>query len=124
MRNAPRSGVTAAQFGNIENSPAAQYNFLQGGNPDLAPEESDTYSFGLVWTPGFLDGLVFSFDYYAIEISKGISTLTPEFILNECLDGQRLAVRQGPARAERRPVAGLRPRHQRSHRVPAGQPGH
>ena len=93
-----RSGVTAAQFGNIEHSPAAQYNFLQGGNPDLAPEESDTYSFGLVWTPGFLDGLVFSFDYYAIEISKGISTLTPEFILNECLDGnasQCAKVRRG-----------------------------
>ena len=93
-----RSGVTAAQFGNIENSPAAQYNFLQGGNPNLAPEESDTYSFGLVWTPGFLDGLDFSFDYYSIEISKGISTLTPEFILNECLDGnasQCAKVRRG-----------------------------
>ena len=93
-----RSGVTAAQFGNIEHSPAGQYHFLQGGNPDLAPEESDTYSFGLVWTPGFLDGLVFSFDYYAIEISKGISTLTPEFILNECLDGnasQCAKVRRG-----------------------------
>ena len=93
-----RSGVTAAQFGNIENSPAAQYNFLQGGNPNLAPEESDTYSFGLVWTPGFLDGLDFSFDYYSIKISKGISTLTPEFILNECLDGnasQCAKVRRG-----------------------------
>ena len=93
-----RSGVTATQFGNIEHSPAAQYNFLQGGNPNLAPEESDTYSFGLVWTPGFLDSLDFSFDYYSIKISKGISTLTPEFVLNECLDGnasQCAKVRRG-----------------------------
>ncbi len=87
LKECARSGVTATQFGNIENSPAAQYNFLQGGNPNLAPEESDTYSFGLVWTPGSIPGFSFSLDYYSIEISKGISTLTPEFILNECLDG-------------------------------------
>ena len=87
LEECARSGVTATQFGNIENSPAAQYNFRQGGNPDLAPEESDTYSFGLVWTPGFIPGFNFSLDYYSIEISQGISTLTPEFILNECLDG-------------------------------------
>ncbi len=98
LEECARSGVTATQFGNIENSPAAQYNFLQGGNPDLTPEESDTYSFGLVWTPGFIPGFNFSLDYYSIEISKGISTLTPEFILNECLDGndsQCAKVRRG-----------------------------
>ena len=98
LEDCARSGVTASQFGNIENSPAAQYNFLQGGNPNLAPEESDTYSFGLVWTPGFIPGFNLSLDYYSIEISKGISTLTPEFILNECLDGnasQCAKVRRG-----------------------------
>ena len=93
-----RSGVTASQFGNIESSPAAQYNFLQGGNPDLAPEESDTYSFGLVWTPRFVEGFNVSVDYYSIKIRKGISALTPEFILTECLDGnisQCAKVRRG-----------------------------
>lgn len=81
------SGVTAAQFGLIQNSPAEQYNFLQGGNPDLASEEADTYSFGVILTPRFVDGLTVSVDYYDIEIEKGISNLNPEFILNECLDG-------------------------------------
>ncbi|MGV0034019.1 MAG: TonB-dependent receptor domain-containing protein [Candidatus Azotimanducaceae bacterium WSBS_2022_MAG_OTU7] len=81
------SGVVAAQFGLIPDSPAGQYNFLQGGSPNLAPEEADTYSFGVVWTPEFVDGLVFSLDYYDIEIEKGIDNLSPEFILNECLDG-------------------------------------
>ena len=38
LEECARSGVTASQFGNIENSPAAQYNFLQGGNPNLTPE--------------------------------------------------------------------------------------
>lgn len=82
-----RSGVTAGQYGNIANSPAGQYNFLQGGNPDVAPEEADTYSMGVVWSPGFLEDLTLSVDWYSIEIKQGIGNLTPEFILNECLDG-------------------------------------
>ena len=82
-----RSGVTAAQFGNIEHSPAAQYNFLQGGNPDLSPEESDTYAYGLVWTPRFVEGCTLSLDAYSIRIRKGISVVKPEFILNQCLEG-------------------------------------
>jgi outer membrane receptor protein involved in Fe transport len=81
------SGVTAAQFGVIPDSPAGQFNFLQGGNPDLEPEEADTYSVGFIWSPSFADGLNLSVDYYDIEITEGINNLTPEFILNECLDG-------------------------------------
>ena len=82
-----RSGVTPAQFGNIAHSPANQYNFLQGGNPDLAPEESDTWTWGLVWTPPFAEGFNVSLDAYSIKVRKAISTVTPEFILNQCLDG-------------------------------------
>ena len=93
-----RSGVTAAQFGNIAHSPAAQYNVLQGGNRDLVAEEADTYSFGLVWTPRFVDGFNFSVDYYSIRIRKGIRSLNPQLILNSCLDGdaaQCAKVRRG-----------------------------
>ncbi len=82
-----RSGVTAAQFGNISHSPAAQYNFLRGGNPDLEPEAADTWSVGAVFSPGFLPGLDLTVDYFHVEIERGIGNLTPEFILNECLDG-------------------------------------
>ncbi len=82
-----RSGVTAAQFGNIAHSPAGQYNFLQGGNPSLEPEQADTFTFGVVFSPSAVDGLTVSLDYYNITIEEGISNLTPEFILNECLDG-------------------------------------
>ncbi len=82
-----RSGVTQAQYGNIIDSFAGQYNFLQGGNTELAPEEADTYSFGVVWSPEFIAGLTMTVDYYTIEIEQGIGTLEPEFILNQCLDG-------------------------------------
>lgn len=81
-----RTGVTAGQFGNIANSPAGQYNFLQGGNPDLEPEESDTYSFGIVLAPSFVEDLTISLDYYDIEVKKAIDNLNPEFILEQCLD--------------------------------------
>ena len=87
LEECARSGVTAAQFGHIEHSPANQYNFLQGGNADLSPEDSDTYAYGLVWTPFFVNDLTFSLDYYSIEIRKGISTVRPDFILNQCLAG-------------------------------------
>ncbi len=89
LQECARSGVTEAQFGNIAHSPAGQYNFLQGGNPNLAPEEADTVSFGLVYSPSAIDGLTLSLDYYTISIEEGISNLTPEFILNECLDGNQ-----------------------------------
>ena len=89
LQECARSGVTESQFGNIAHSPAGQYNFLQGGNPNLAPEEADTQSFGIVYSPSAIEGLTLSVDYYSISIEEGISNLTPEFILNECLDGNQ-----------------------------------
>ena len=41
----------------------------------------------MVLSPGVIDGLTVTVDYYNIRIEKGISILTPEFILNQCLDG-------------------------------------
>ena len=98
LEECARSGVTAAQFGHIEHSPANQYNFLRGGNPDLAPEESDTVTYGFVWTPSVIDGLTLSFDYYAIEVREAIGMVGPAYILNQCLDGntsQCAKVRRG-----------------------------
>ncbi len=93
-----RSGLQPGNWGKDLDSPAGQYNFLQGGNPNLAPEESDTYSVGFIFSPEFLDGFNLTVDYYDIEIKDGINNLTPEFILTECLDGddaQCAKVRRG-----------------------------
>ena len=93
-----RSGVTREQWGIIAHSPAGQYNFLQGGNPELQPEEADTFTFGVVYSPSAIDGLTLTLDYFNIQIEQGISNLTPEFILTECLDGdltQCAKVRRG-----------------------------
>jgi outer membrane receptor protein involved in Fe transport len=80
-----RSGVTAAQYGNILQNPASQYNGLVGGNPEIQPEESDTYSYGVVFTPEFLSGFTFSVDYYDIKVEKLINNLGADFILGQCL---------------------------------------
>ncbi|TXS92234.1 TonB-dependent receptor domain-containing protein [Parahaliea aestuarii] len=94
-----RSGVTPEQYGNFVDSFAGQYNFLQGGSTELQPEESDTYSIGIVVTPDVLDGLNVSVDWYSIEIEQGIDNLGPEFILNQCLAGNDALcanVKRGP----------------------------
>lgn len=88
LEQCQRSGVTAVQFGNIQHSPAAQYNFLQGGNPDVAPERSTTYGVGVVLKPQLLPSMRLALDWYSIKITDGISNLSPAFILEQCLVGE------------------------------------
>ncbi|HSN54332.1 MAG TPA: TonB-dependent receptor [Candidatus Sulfomarinibacteraceae bacterium] len=81
-----RTGVTAAQYGNILRNPADQYNSLDGGNPLLAPEQADTYTIGVVITPPSIRGLQATLDYYDIEITDTIGSLDPDSIIITCLN--------------------------------------
>jgi iron complex outermembrane recepter protein len=65
-------------------SPAGQYNFLQGGVPTLVPEESDTYTYGIILQPRFLPKFAMSIDYFDIEITDTISTYGSENTLSAC----------------------------------------
>ncbi|MBX3703719.1 MAG: TonB-dependent receptor, partial [Steroidobacteraceae bacterium] len=79
------SGVPAAFVGSASlDSPAGQYNFLQGGNQLLQPEESDTVSFGVVLQPRFAPGLAVTIDYFDIQIDDTISTFGAENTLDAC----------------------------------------
>ncbi len=79
------TGVPAANFqSQALDSPASQYNLTGGGNPDLQPEESDTYSYGIVFTPRFAPGLSLSIDYFDIKIEELISTFGAENTLTAC----------------------------------------
>ncbi len=79
------SGVPAGNVGaNALDSPAGQYNFLQGGNTALTPEEADTYSYGVVFTPRFAPGLAITVDYFDILIENTISTFGSINTLNAC----------------------------------------
>ena len=79
------TGVTAAQFGNIASSPAGQYNEVTGGNVNLAPEESDTISFGFLITPSAVPGLDISIDYYSIDLVEAIAGIGSQEILDNCI---------------------------------------
>lgn len=57
-----------------------------GGNENLAPEEADTYTFGVIWQPEFLDGLAITIDYYDITIDQAIDSLAGVDIANLCVD--------------------------------------
>ena len=80
------TGVTAAQFGTIGDNPAGQLNAVTGGNPFLTPEVADTYTFGVVAQPSFMDGFSISVDYYDISIDEAIGTVPPQTTLSQCLN--------------------------------------
>ena len=79
-----RTGVTAAQYGSaLLDSPAGQYNYLQGGNAALKPETSDSYTFGTVFSVG--KNFSASIDYFNIKVTKVIGVAPPGTILSQCL---------------------------------------
>ncbi|RMB00601.1 secretin/TonB-like protein [Eilatimonas milleporae] len=57
-----------------------------GGNPDLREETSDTFSVGMVATPGFLPGLSLSVDYFMIDIEDAVSGFGATEIAERCVD--------------------------------------
>ena len=79
-----RTGVTAAQYGHIENSPAQQYNQVSGGNSKLAPEKSDSFTLGLVLTP--LRDLSLTLDAFDMKVKGVISSLPAGTTLSTCLE--------------------------------------
>jgi outer membrane receptor protein involved in Fe transport len=79
------TGLTAAQYGHIPANPAAQYNGLTGGNPNLQPEKADTYSAGFVLTPSFFPGFSLTVDYFNIKVNNYIQALDPNLTLASCL---------------------------------------
>ncbi len=78
--------LTQAQILGIEANPANQYQGLTGGNPNLKPEVSDTYTFGFVTQPKVIPGLNLSVDYFNIKVQQFISGLGANLILNQCIN--------------------------------------
>lgn len=81
------TGLAAANYaaGGLFN-PAGQYNTFGGGNPDLAPEESDTVTLGVVFTPSFVDNLSITVDYFDIEVEGYINTVPEETSITQCAE--------------------------------------
>ena len=76
------TGVPSGRYGSVPNNAASQYNQITGGNPVVAPEEADTYTFGFAVTP--IENLDISVDYYDINLSKQITALSARTIIDIC----------------------------------------
>ena len=60
------------------------FGVRSGGNIDLQEEEADTFTFGAVISPPFIEGLNLTLDYYDIEITNAINQLTAQEVVNNC----------------------------------------
>lgn len=76
------TGVTAAQYGTIDPSPANQYNQQTAGNVNLRPEKADTVTAGIVVNP--IPRMTLSADFYRIKVRDLISTFGAPYILKQC----------------------------------------
>ena len=79
-----RTGVTAAQYGRIQDNPAGQYNALFGGNPNLKPETGKTQTIGLVLSP--MKDLNVAIDYFKFKVEDVVGGISPVTALDQCLN--------------------------------------
>ncbi|WP_174300749.1 TonB-dependent siderophore receptor [Caulobacter sp. S45] len=85
------TGLPAALYGKFSsdnNCPSGCSN-LTGGNINLKPEKSDTFTGGVVLTPtvSWARGFTLSIDYFNIKINGLITSIPPSVFVNECVAG-------------------------------------
>jgi outer membrane receptor protein involved in Fe transport len=68
-------GLPADQLGVFEATPLLPVDFVQGGNPDLIPEEADTFTAGFVISPMSLPSWEFAVDYFDLEMTDEIGEI-------------------------------------------------
>lgn len=70
--------------------PLARVDGVSGGNPDLDPEQADTYTVGVVLTPEFgapaFGDLQVAIDWYRIDIEDGIGRWQSDSAVARCFD--------------------------------------
>lgn len=83
------SAISAVPVAQDPLQPAANYNYtvLFPGNSSLTPEVSLTNAIGVTFSPGFMEGLSTSLDYFDISIKNSIGDFGPQNIINSCGNG-------------------------------------
>jgi iron complex outermembrane recepter protein len=66
---------------------SAQVNTINQGNPLLTPEEADTLTAGVVWSPRGISGFRASVDYFDIEMDNVIALLSAQQVWDRCVAG-------------------------------------
>ncbi len=65
----------------------AQAETITTGNMNLKPESADTTGIGVVLQPSFLPGFSASVDYYNIDISDAIGSVSTQQVVDNCYAG-------------------------------------
>ncbi len=84
------AGATATNTDDFRPNYTSGLSGVSGGNPDLQPEESESFTFSTVLTPRFAPGLLLSLDYYEIRIDSVISSVSAAGIAANCVNGAEL----------------------------------
>lgn len=79
-------GAPAGTIGFIPQPAAGQANYTGGGNLNLDPEISDSFTLGLVFRPSTVPNLSVTLDYYNITIDESINQPTPGDAIAACFD--------------------------------------
>ncbi|MGL4936707.1 TonB-dependent receptor plug domain-containing protein [Shewanella sp.] len=56
-------------------------------DPELQPEESESYTAGLVYSPSYLDGMSVTLDYWRFKVSNAIARMDTQAGLDACFAG-------------------------------------
>ncbi|MDC8754747.1 TonB-dependent receptor [Erythrobacter sp. sf7] len=91
VANCAAAGVPTTQTFNgitepFTNRAASGISGLNGSNPNLFSEKSDSWTVGAVFQPSFLPGFTMSVDWYSIELSDAILTVGAQTVINQCYD--------------------------------------
>ncbi|WP_242914539.1 TonB-dependent receptor domain-containing protein [Brevundimonas pishanensis] len=84
------AGATATNTDDFRPNYTSGIAGVSGGNPNLQPEESESFTFSTVLQPRFIPGLTLSLDYYEIRIDKVIASVSADGIAANCVSGAEL----------------------------------
>ncbi|MDX1461403.1 MAG: TonB-dependent receptor, partial [Xanthomonadales bacterium] len=83
-------GLAPSQLGVFEATRFYPTTNIFGGNPNLEPESSDTFTLGFVVSPANIPELTIAVDYWDIEITDTIGSISPRVLCFDPLNTQGL----------------------------------
>jgi len=64
---------------------------IRTSDEDLKPEESESYTAGLVYSPSYVDGMSLTVDYWRFKVKNAIARMDTQNGLNNCFAGDQAA---------------------------------
>lgn len=94
-------GAPPSSIGAINQPDSGQANYTGGGNINLKPETSKSWTVGAVFQPEFAPRLSISVDYYNIKVNGAITAPNPGDVIDACFgSGNHLSPPAGASKTE------------------------